>query len=74
VSEYKWDSAGTILRYQQAKGEVSYIVAIIVTDEKFVNLWQGVESQDRIKLPYPEGMEFGPELRKYVVMQHKLIK
>jgi len=63
-----------ILRYQQAKDVAAYIVAIIVTEAKSVILWRGVESLNRIKIPYPEGMEFGPELRKYVVMQHKLIK
>jgi len=72
---YKWDSAGTVLRYQPAKGEgYTYIVAIIMTEVKCVNMWRGLESQNAIKIPYPEGMEFGPELRKYVVMQHKLMK
>jgi len=71
---YKWDSAGTVLRYSREKNLPLYIVAIIVTEAKAVILWRGIKSQDRIKLPYPEGMEFGPELRKYVVMQHKLMK
>jgi len=72
---YKWGGAGTVLRYQPAKGEgYIYIVAIIVTEAKAVILWRGIKSQDRIKLPYPEGMEFGPKLRKYVVMQHKLME
>ena len=72
---YKWGGAGTVLRYQPAKGEgYIYIVAIIVTEAKVVILWWGVESQNEIKIPYPEDMEFGPKLRKYVVMQHKLMK
>jgi len=72
---YKWDSMGMILHYSDEKNPPSYtLAAIIGTGKKSVSMWRGVESQNVIKIPYPEGMEFGPELRKYVVMQHKLMK
>jgi len=60
---------GDALDVLQSEG--SYIVCVFPSS---IEMWDtDNNNNNRTRLPWPEGMEFGDELRDYVVAQYKLI-
>jgi len=41
--------------------------------ENRIILWPGKGTKGRVDLPWPDGIEFGDELRDYAAAQHKLL-